>query len=91
MLEYIVASAMLKMGANLMTISELKHQLRTLNQQEQLSLIRWLLDNMVHTEESSQPHDTNNAPDFFTYAGIWANRDVDLTSIRKDAWPQRSR
>jgi hypothetical protein len=28
-------------------------------------------------------------PDFFALAGLWTDRDVDLESIRQQAWPGR--
>ncbi|WP_207691892.1 hypothetical protein [Desulfonema limicola] len=37
-----------------------------------------------------QENDTNQKIDFFSFAGIWANRDVSLKSIRQKAWPRQS-
>ncbi|MEM7124810.1 MAG: hypothetical protein AAF702_00700 [Chloroflexota bacterium] len=39
------------------------------------------------TEETNQ--EDSNA-DFFALAGIWNNRDIDLSMIRTQAWPSRS-
>lgn len=27
--------------------------------------------------------------DFFEFAGIWKDRDIDLTTLRKKAWPRQ--
>ena len=31
-----------------------------------------------------------DSTDFFALAGLWAGRDVNLTSIRQHAWPRQS-
>jgi hypothetical protein len=28
--------------------------------------------------------------EFFSYAGLWAERDISITSIRQQAWPRHS-
>ncbi len=37
-----------------------------------------------------QHTDTNQKIDFFSFAGMWADRDVSLKSIRQKAWPGQS-
>lgn len=32
---------------------------------------------------------TNKEEDFFALAGLWADREITLNSIRQKAWPQR--
>ncbi len=34
--------------------------------------------------------DSEQSEDFFALAGLWAGRDIDQTSLRKLAWPNRS-
>ena len=36
-----------------------------------------------------QDIDTNRTIDFFSFAGIWAGRDVSLQSVRQKAWPRQ--
>jgi len=36
-----------------------------------------------------QDIDKNYKIDFFSFAGIWVDRDVNLQSIRKQAWPRQ--
>jgi hypothetical protein len=36
-----------------------------------------------------QDIDKNYKIDFFSFAGIWADRDVNLQSIRQQAWPRQ--
>ncbi len=33
--------------------------------------------------------ETDKDEDFFSLVGVWADRDVTLDSIRREAWPQR--
>jgi len=40
-----------------------------------------------HVDDSSKSQQDN---DFFALAGLWANRDVSLKSIREKAWPYRT-
>ena len=34
--------------------------------------------------------ETSKDEDFFALAGLWADRDITLNSIRREAWPQRA-
>jgi len=73
-----------------MTITELKKELIGLSQGEKLSLIWWLMDNLTYTGTTEQQSSQSKSSDFFASAGLWANRDIDQSSLRRDAWPQRS-
>lgn len=33
--------------------------------------------------------DISSKVDFFSFAGIWADRDISLQSIRQQAWPRQ--
>ena len=33
--------------------------------------------------------ETNKDEEFFALAGLWADKDITLNSIRREAWPQR--
>ena len=46
----------------------------------------------VEVEPASATDSTNGVQgdDFFALAGLWAGRDVDLASIRAQAWPRRA-
>jgi len=35
------------------------------------------------------PKRPKQADDFFTYAGIWADREITLSSLRSKAWPRQ--
>jgi hypothetical protein len=37
-----------------------------------------------------QHTDANQDTDFFSFAGIWANRDISLKSVRQKAWPRQN-
>lgn len=39
------------------------------------------------SQEAHQPETTDD--DFFALAGIWADRQVDQTSLRRQAWPRQ--
>ena len=42
------------------------------------------------TMQSDQPEKTaSREDDFFALAGLWAERDIDLTTIREKAWPRQ--
>ena len=38
-----------------------------------------------HHEEAS-----TYSEEFFSYAGLWADREISLTSIRQQAWPRQN-
>lgn len=38
----------------------------------------------------NQPVDINKDIDFFSFAGIWADRNISLKSIRQKAWPRQT-
>jgi hypothetical protein len=37
-----------------------------------------------------QHTDANQDTDFFSFAGIWADRDISLKSVRQKAWPRQN-
>jgi hypothetical protein len=41
-------------------------------------------------DEDMQTMTPVQALDFFELAGLWENRDINLQSIRQQAWPRRS-
>ena len=45
--------------------------------------------NIVKTSKhkDNQTTQSEQSTDFFSFAGLWADRDVSLQSIRKKAWP----
>ena len=38
------------------------------------------------TQEASR----NDAADFFSLAGLWSGRDIDVEAIRRQAWPRQA-
>jgi hypothetical protein len=47
----------------------------------------------VNTSSAAVDRDSaaqEDSTDFFALAGLWAGRDVNLTSIRQHAWPRQS-
>ena len=49
------------------------------------------VENVSSTDLSLPDEATSNkASDFFALAGLWAERDVSLKSIREKAWPYRT-
>ena len=49
---------------------------------------------VIRTDESKkeeQEEGTTGADDFFSYAGLWANRDMTCDSLRQQAWRRYSR
>lgn len=66
-----------------------------------LSTLLKALDFVKSVKVDTVEVDVNDAPaqevyendadtDFFSVAGIWKNRDIDLATIRKQAWPRQS-
>ncbi len=56
-----------------------------------------LLDNLekrnlikIRKSVKSKVKTENKTESIFDFAGIWKNRDVDLTELRKKAWPKRT-
>ena len=49
--------------------------------------------NVVKTSEQGdeviQTKTSEESLDFFSFAGLWANRDISVTSIRQKAWPRQ--
>jgi hypothetical protein len=45
----------------------------------------------VISSEESKVTDTTSDEDFFALAGIWEGRDIDLASIREQAWPRQEK
>ncbi|MCZ7673451.1 MAG: hypothetical protein M5U34_43205 [Chloroflexi bacterium] len=43
----------------------------------------------VISSEGSKVTEITSDEDFFALAGIWEGRDIDLASIRKQAWPRQ--
>ena len=50
--------------------------------------------NVVQTSEQEDEDNQTIIPeqvsDFFSLAGLWANRDISLQSIRQKAWPRHA-
>lgn len=46
--------------------------------------------NFISEIKTVEQHtDTNQDIDFFSFAGIWADRDISLKSVRQKAWPRQ--
>jgi len=52
-----------------------------------LDFVESVTEKEMLTDEIS---DADGETDFFALAGLWAGRDVSLTSIREKAWPYRA-
>lgn len=44
----------------------------------------------VQPDEFAKETTITNSNQFFSYAGIWAGRDITARSIREKAWPRQS-
>ncbi len=44
--------------------------------------------NVVKTSEQEDEENQAASADFFSFAGLWADRDISLQSIRRRAWPE---
>lgn len=58
---------------------ELEFALRRLSEQEQLSPKQFI-------EKLLSQYSANQKDDFFSYAGLWEERDIDQQSLRDKAW-----
>lgn len=50
-------------------------------------------NNLIRIKKSRKTLKVKNQPktgSIFDFAGIWKNRDVDLTALREKAWPKRT-
>ncbi|MBD3307405.1 hypothetical protein GF339_13290 [candidate division KSB3 bacterium] len=66
--------------------------------QEKADLLYQLLDALdfvtcistedIHEEKPRQLDMETHSQEFFSYAGLWAEHDVTITSIRQKAWPR---
>jgi len=43
----------------------------------------------VHVVKSTEQEDVEPV-DFFSFSGLWANRDIHIDDIRRKAWPRQS-
>jgi hypothetical protein len=43
----------------------------------------------VHTVKSTEQEDAEPV-DFFSFSGLWANRDINIDDVRRKAWPRQS-
>lgn len=48
------------------------------------------VQSVTTVQKKSVRKQTDTSSDFFALAGIWADRDVDIDSIRSKAWPRRA-
>lgn len=48
------------------------------------------VQSVITVQKKSVRKQTDTASDFFALAGIWADRDVNIDSIRSKAWPRRT-
>jgi len=63
----------------------------TVKDKHKANLLRELLRALDFVEiVEIQPAAEANDTDFFTLAGLWAERDITQQSLRQQAWPQRS-
>ncbi len=46
--------------------------------------------NVVKTIEQKDEENQTPVTDFFSFAGLWEDRDISLDSIRQKAWPECS-
>jgi hypothetical protein len=46
---------------------------------------------VAHKKDGKRASQDKTDADFFAYAGIWANRDMTITTLRNKAWPRQQR
>ena len=46
-----------------------------------------IVKNNLQEDKDHQPGVRKRKTDFFSFAGLWANRDINIQSIRRQAWP----
>lgn len=77
----------------------MQHIVVDVQDQEKADLLFELLDALdfvtfIRTEDMTNEDDTqdessNHSREFFSYAGLWAERDITIHSIRQHAWPRQ--
>lgn len=57
---------------------------------ELLHSLDFIADIQLTSEATNGRHEkTEASTDFFSLAGLWSDRDINVESIRKQAWPGR--
>lgn len=69
-----------------MTVLELETQMLVLPPRDRIHLAQRLLDSLLSNELSDKVDEV----DFFSYAGMWKERNVSAEAIRQQAWPNAS-
>ena len=54
-----------------------------------LDFVTFVSTEDVQDENATQKGTGDRTEEFFTYAGLWAERDITITSIRQQAWPRQ--
>jgi hypothetical protein len=66
-----------------------------LNNKEKAKMLSDFLSELPYVNSvdisGEQPANDTGSSDFFALAGLWEDRDISQSSIRKDAWPDRNK
>lgn len=54
-----------------------------------LDFVTCITTDEFQSENGYQKEVSDHSEEFFSYAGLWADRDLTLTSIRQQAWPRQ--
>ena len=54
-----------------------------------LNFVIFLSSESINNEKPLSHEQSETSQDFFSYAGLWAGRDMTVTSLRQQAWPRQ--